>query len=63
MATVINNPDRAAEASTGGGLLMGLLLLIVAAFLFFYFGLPAMRASSSPTFSVPDRVDVNVNRE
>lgn len=63
MATVVNNPP-AENNSSGVGFIIGALILLFAVFVFIYYGLPAMRnaaSSSSPSITVPDQIDVNVN--
>ncbi len=70
MATIINNPER---GETGNGLatmILALLAIIVVLAIVFY-GLPLARriiggnvpATNSITIPVPDRVDVNINRQ
>lgn len=65
MATVVNttSPAHAEPAGYGVSWVIGLLLLLFVVFLMFYYGLPALRsATTAPSVSVPERVDVNVNQ-
>lgn len=64
MATIVNTPPAAESNSSGVGFVIGTLILLFAVFIFFYYGLPAMRNAASdntPSVSVPDQIDVNVN--
>lgn len=48
------------DSGSSMGFVMGIILLIVVLFLFVYYLLPAMRGTG--TFSVPSRIDVNLNQ-
>jgi hypothetical protein len=66
MAVVVNNPDTVpAHRDSGTGFLFGLILLVVVLFALFAYGLPALRGAAAPAnngFSVPSKIDVNVNQ-
>jgi hypothetical protein len=62
MATIVNNPAPSSDSSGGVGMIVGLLLLLLVGFLFFVYGLPMLRQSTaSPSITVPDKINVNVN--
>jgi hypothetical protein len=66
MPTIINNPPGSPNNdSSSAGLIIGLILIIAVLVLFFVYGLPALRnnASKGTTINVPDKVDVNVNKQ
>ena len=43
--------------------IVGLIVLLVLAWLLFAYGIPAMRSvSSGPSFSIPSKIDVNLNQ-
>jgi len=63
MATIINNPDTGSNSSSAG-LIVGIVLAIIIIFLFIAYGLPAIRKQNSGTnINVPDRIDINVNKQ
>lgn len=52
------------KESSGAWLFMAMLLALAFLFLVFYYGIPALRTgTSSPQISVPEQIDVNVNRQ
>lgn len=69
MATVINTtPAAPAQSSSGSGIgfVVGILLLIGFFLFLLYFGLPyarSMMQSSTPSITVPEKIDVNVNQQ
>lgn len=64
MATTIVNPTPSNNSDNNGmGFLFGAIVLIVLAVLFFMYGLPALRQSSVPQISIPEKIDVNINQE
>lgn len=63
MAVIVNNPAEAQRESDSSGWVVGLIILLVVLFALFYYGLPALKgAASTPTFSVPSTIDVNLNQ-
>lgn len=58
MATVINNPNADASSGAGWGVAIILVILVALALLF---GIPALRDTQSPSVTVPDTIDVNIN--
>jgi hypothetical protein len=67
MATVINNPATGDSSGSGMGFLLGTIILVVFALIILYAGVPILRGIAGsvnrPTqISVPDKVDVNVNK-
>lgn len=62
MPTVINN-DGNSDGGNGFGNVLAVLLLILFVFGFIYYGLPAIRSATTPSVSIPDKVDVNVNQK
>lgn len=60
MATIVNTPAND-SGGNGMGFMGGMLVLLVLVVLFFVYGLPMLRQSASPTISVPEQIDVNVN--
>jgi hypothetical protein len=64
MPTIINNPSGTSEGGNGLGMVVGVLLAIVILALFFIYALPSLRTRNNSTnINVPDRIDVNVNRQ
>lgn len=66
MPTIINNPPDSGGGNSGGvGLVVGVVVVIAIIGLFFIYGLPAMRQnnSSGTTINVPDKIQVDVNKE
>lgn len=63
MAVVHAGTHEHADTGSGVGFLLAVVLLAVLMFMFLYFGLPALRGTTTaPQFSVPGQVDVNLNR-
>jgi hypothetical protein len=64
--TVIHNVTPATtteQGSSGMGFLLGVIALLLFFFFLIYYGLPALRNSTStPQINVPDKVDVNINQ-
>ncbi len=64
MTTIINTPSPTTSDSEGNNSLVGVVavVLLVGLLFFglFYFGLPALRSLSSPSLSIPSKIDVNV---
>lgn len=62
--TIVNTPGTTtSDSGSGAGFILGAIILVVFAFLVFYYGLPMLRAASTPTnvnVEVPKQVDVNV---
>lgn len=42
------------------GFIIGAILLLALLYLLFVYGLPAIRTAATPSISVPEKVDVNV---
>ena len=61
MTTVVNNPGSS-DSGSGMGMIVGILVLLAVVFLFIFYGLPALRQPSTPSISVPDQLDVNINQ-
>ena len=62
MATIINTPSSQSPRSDNGmGFLLGVIVLIIFLVLIVYYGVPALKSSSSPQINVPGKIDVNVN--
>lgn len=68
MAEIIRESDtqhvihhNADDSSNPVGLLIAVVLIAVLAFLFIYYGLPLIRSAATPSVTVPEQVDVNVN--
>lgn len=62
MATIVNNPP-AVESGNNTGMILGIILLLVLAFVLIFYGIPYFTnatRSTTPTVSVPDQIDVNV---
>ncbi len=66
MATIVNTPAAVPQDSSNGmGYLLTAVVLLVFGVLFFVYGLPAISnsmRSSSPSITVPEQIDVNVNQ-
>ena len=62
MPTVIQN-DGGADGGNGFSNLLAVILLILFVFGFIYYGLPAIRGATTPSVTVPSKVDVNVNKK
>lgn len=62
MATIVNTPVRSEESSVGN--LLSVVLMVALVLLVLYFLLPLFRGGfqTGPTFSVPEKVDINVNQ-
>jgi hypothetical protein len=61
MATIVNNPGTTTDTSNNAGTLFAVLLLLALVFALVYYGLPQARNVFTPSVSIPDTVDVNVN--
>ena len=64
MATEVIH-DHAGSDSSGMGLIVGVILVILALAAFMYFvgfGLLRGNASSTPSVSIPDKININVNQ-
>ncbi len=68
MTTIINTPPTNSDNSGGsyGGLIVGIVISAILVFIFVVYGLPAMRGNNKDsgitTVTVPDKIDVNVNK-
>lgn len=69
MATIVNT-TAPAQTDNNSGFLLGVILLIGLVIALFYYGGPLIRglgrsannATSAPSVTVPDQIDVNVNQ-
>jgi hypothetical protein len=68
MPAIINNPPAPAhpdQTDSGLGFFIGLLVVIILGVLFFAYALPVMRRNSNSgttNISVPDKINVDVNK-
>lgn len=57
--------EREVSGANNTGFLVGILLLVAALIMFFYYGAALFRnaGTTTPSISVPERIDVNVNQQ
>jgi hypothetical protein len=62
---IVNNPGTTSDSGSGVGFILGAILLIAFVIALFYYGLPYVRSSfgGGNQINVPDKVDVNINRQ
>ena len=63
MAHVAREHHHDQDTASGMGFFIGVLVIIILGVLFFVYALPAIRDNGGTNVNVPDRINVDVNRQ
>ena len=60
---VVHDHYDAPDSTGGANYLLGIVLMAVILLALVFYGLPLLRSAATPQFSVPSKVDVNLNQK